>query len=428
MRGRNWFGIVGGLLLAASTAHADRSMVVLLDATGSMQQIRSDGDTRYQAAVKQARTRVYTAASVETEGLVNVAVLQFNSATGTISLSGGTATNPTFVTPYEADLIIASSSVSIYGTPLADALCDTIDAARLISLTTTDRLIEAYTDGAENASDPARCGGPFSTTGNPFDLGSWQHNVWTRAIDGTKHAVQISTVLYTDVATIRAGNAAGTPPPEVGAPARARSSFLGYISDEQFFTELTAATGGAFTVVRDDAPLPVFADIDGDGDVDRNDAIALARRFGKPTRGGGDLDASGAIGWKDYAILLGHLGAGSGTPAPDPYVRAQPISCTGDSAQVVLDGKVIEDGGITISANEKCHVIIRNSLIVSGGAAIRVRGGARLTVDSSIIVGEGAWISGTGSTTLSAANSVFHGAEQTAGKLKLTDRGGNVFE
>ena len=178
MRGRYFVGVVGASLLAASAAHADRSMVVLLDASGSMTTTRmSDGHTRYQAAIEQAASRVFTAATMEVEGLVNVAVLQFNSSTGTISLSGGTAANPTFVDPTTAIGFINGSSVSIFATPLADALCDTIDAARLVSLTTTDRLIEAYTDGQENTSDPARCGGGFSTTGNPFDTGSWQNKV-----------------------------------------------------------------------------------------------------------------------------------------------------------------------------------------------------------------------------------------------------------
>lgn len=420
--GRYWFGIFGTWLLATTAAHADRSMVVLLDASGSMTEIRSDNITRYRAAQNEAASRVETAARFEVEGLVNVAVLQFNSATGTISLSGGTAANPTFVDPVAAVGIINTSSVSVFGTPLADGLCDTIDAARLLSLTTTDRLIEAYTDGQENTSDPTKCGGDPSQTGNPFDPGSWQNKVWLKATDSNETAVQISTTLYTDVTN---PFASGTGNSEVGAPSARPfiSTLLGFISDERFFAELTAATGGTFTVVTDADPLPVFADVDRDFDVDRDDAIELARQFGAPATRTYDLDASGSIGFSDYAILISRFATG----APDRFSDGNAFTC-GNNDVLVLDGLAIEDGGITIDARSKCTITIRNSLIVSGDSAIRIRGAARLTVDNSILVGEGAWVRGAGVVTLSAANSVFHGAQVVDGSVAFTDRGGNVFE
>ncbi|HWU85846.1 MAG TPA: hypothetical protein VN253_01120 [Kofleriaceae bacterium] len=422
-------------MLATGSAAADRTMVVVIDASGSMQTIRpSDNQARFDAAIALAAERVGIVNS--NGGLSGVAVYMFHG-------TGITAHTAGFVTPFEAQQTILNNlTVTSDLTPLAGSLCDTIDIARASGTpgVTTDRFIEVYSDGGENNTNPmhACCGSSvngqckFSTSGAPYDADSWQNKVFSRAKDITP-IVTINPNLFTNASLgFGAPSGAGAIDPEASVLAqlgRPVTPLLpGLVSDADIFSALAAATGGNFQVIVDSAPLPVFGDVDGDFDVDRDDAILLARRFGTPVVRPFDLNASGAIGFADYAILLSRFGAGSGTPVPDPYVQAQPVSCTGDSTQVVIDGKVIEDGGITISANEKCQVIIRNSLIVSGSAAIRVHGGARLTVDNSIIVGEGAWISGNGSTTLSAANSVFHGAANVAGALKVTDRGGTVFE
>ena len=191
-----------------------------------------------------------------------------------------------------------------------------------------------------------------------------------------------------------------------------------------FFAALSAGTNGDFTEVNDGAPVPVFGDIDGDFDVDINDAIALARNFGGPATTTYDLNNDGKVGFADYAILLTKFGNGSGTPAPDPYVTSSPVlSC---DHGIVIDGQAIQDLNVTVASNGHCDITIRNSLLVSGSFALQTNGSVTLTVDNSIIVGETSWISGNGAVKLSAANSVFHGAAQA--KIKLTDRGGNVFE
>ena len=104
----------------------------------------------------------------------------------------------------------------------------------------------------------------------------------------------------------------------------------------------------------------------------------------------------------------------------------RPINCV--TGTVTLDGKAIENGGITINTTGACRVIIRNSLIVSGTAAIKVLGTALFEIDNSIIVGEAQWLNSTGASVISAANTVFHGARRAVGALVILDRGGNTFE
>jgi hypothetical protein len=415
-------GSLGVLALAAGSAAAERTMVVLIDATGSMVMPRSDGQTRFEAARQMARERIINAAS-QTDGLASVAVYTFHSVAFTNETGG-------FVTPFEAVSVIDNLEVAPWATPLAGSLCDAIDIASAsgTGAVTDQRLLEVFTDGEENATLMDHpCWGEFSTsTGAPFDAGSWQNKVYLRAVNASPSIV-FSGTLFTNVG-IAGFAAAKAAPMEVGLHATPSfGTFSTLLSDAEFFAELAAATGGTFDEVADTAPLPVFGDVDGDYDVDRDDAIALARRFGSLPLRAFDLDADGSIGWGDYALLLQKLGTGSGTPAPDPYTQAGVVSC-GNNATVVLEGKVIEVAGITLTTQGKCNVVIRNSLIVSGSSALQVSGSARVTVDDSIIVGAGAWVSGNGSVMLSAANTVFHGAQSVSGTVKITDRGGNVFE
>jgi hypothetical protein len=403
-------------------------MVVVVDATGSMTLTRTDGVQRFEAARQLAADRVFNAA-MEAGGLSAVAVYTFDSFDGVQQWStGGSGPAGAFVTPTQARSIILNNiAVSPFATPLADALCSTVDIANASgSASTTVRFLEFYTDGGENDST-GPCSGPFSvSTSPPYDATSWQGLVYQHFVNITP-AVTTNATLFTDVSGFAAfarpaaatNDAPSRPTPKVGAFALAD-----LVSDQDFFASLSVATGGDFTEVSDGAPVPVFGDVDGDFDVDRNDAIALARDFGGPATRTFDLNDDGKVGFADYAILLTKFGTGSGTPAPDPYTTSGPISCS--SGDVVIDGQAIENLDITVSADKPCSVTIRNSLIVSGSFALTTHGSVNVTVDNSILVGETGWLSGNGAVKLSAANSVFHGAAQ--GKFKLTDRGGNVFE
>lgn len=425
-------GVAAGLMLAAGTAAADRTMVVVLDATGSMQAVRPDNNnTRYEQAKIDAENRVTKIAS-ETAGLSKVAVYKFF---GEGIVLESTASPDGFLTPFDAVQVIRKSTVTSELTPLAGAMCATVDIARASgTAATTTRFLEVFSDGAENNTLGPPCAGPFSVNLNtaPFDAGpppSWQNLVWTRTTNPLP-AVQVDATLYHD----ETGAFAAAVPANVetaklaalGRPQARAVTLAAAATDADLFAALAADTGGTFTEVVDTAPVPVVGDLDGDFDVDRNDAIIMARRFGAPAIPSFDLDDNGTIGFGDYALLVARFGTGSGTPAPDPYQPGQTVVCNGQT--ITIDSQVIEASSITIQSTGACHVIIRNSLIVSGAAAINVRGLALVEVDNSIIVGEGQWLNSTGSTLLSAANSVFHGPRKFSGVFAYVDRGGNTFE
>jgi len=431
---RIWGSVAAVLMLAAGTAAADRTMVVVLDATGSMQTIRPDNNKmRYAQAKVDAEARV-TLLAGDVQGLSKVAVYKF-FGTGAVLETPISPTSPDgFVTPGEAVAAIRASTVTSDLTPLATAMCQAVDAARGSgSPSTTVRFLEVFSDGAENNSTTL-CAGPFSMILNtaPFDDGSWQNQVWDR----TTHPVPVVTVdttlYHSETGSFQFASAEDPETAQLAALGRrpanafAATAAGGPATDADLFAALAADTGGTFTEVVDTAPVPVVGDLDGDFDVDRNDAIIMARRFGAPAIASFDLDDNGKIGFGDYALLVARFGTGSGTPAPDPYQPGQTVVCNGQT--ITIDSQVIEASSITIQSTGVCHVIIRNSLIVSGAAAINVRGLALVEVDNSIIVGEGQWLDSTGSTLLSAANSVFHGPRKFSGVFAYVDRGGNTFE
>ncbi|TMQ05992.1 MAG: hypothetical protein E6J91_39145 [Deltaproteobacteria bacterium] len=264
-------------MFAAGTAAADRTMVVLLDATGSMQTTRCDNSlSRFDQSKLDAADRV-TFAAMETGGLSGVAVFKFSgSGTGIVAETAG------FVTPFDAVTAINNATVTSDLTPLANAMCSVIDTARASgSGATTTRFLEVFSDGGENNSVGAPCAGPYSTTNSPpFDAGppaSWQNLVYERTTNPLP-AVTVDATLYHNetgcpllAARIdpetAALTAAGRQAPALSAPA----------TDVDFFSALATATGGNFTDVVDSAPVPVIADLDGNFVVDRNDAILLAR-------------------------------------------------------------------------------------------------------------------------------------------------------
>lgn len=434
-------GIVG-LMLAAGPAAADRYMVVLLDATGSMQTARTTpcppapapcGATRYDQAKIDAAARVDFARQ-ETAGLAKVAVYKF-FGTGMVLETTGSPDG--FVPPFDAVTAIENSTVTSGLTPLISSVCDSVDIARGSGTgATTVRFLEIYTDGAENNTNPAHaCFGPSSvSTSAPFDTGpppSWQNLAWVRTTNPLP-AITVDATLYHNETLAPLAPLAGSDPESATLAALGRAptiapALAGFATDSDFFAALAADTGGNFTEVLDNQPAPVIADLDGNFVVDRNDAILLARQFGARATDEFDLNGDGKIGFADYQLLLKRFGNGSGTPEPDPYTQSPTINCKAEQT-IRIEGKVIENAGITINGTGSCHVIIASSLIVSGTATITIRGSAVLEVDDSIIVGEGDWLRSRGSVSLSAAGSVFHGTKTVNGSFTYTDRGGNTFE
>ena len=420
----------------ASAAHADRKMLVLIDASGSMSIQRADLQTRFDAAKARALDQIGVQAGL---GLDAVAVYTFSDTTSTLQTPGG------FVDPNVAITAITGLDLFTVGggnTPLAGAMCDAVDA--LNAVTATEKILEVASDGEENFTPPTHpCFGPFSTTSAPpYSPGSWQNLVLSK-VSLAGIAVQIDLFDPGPITTLAARFSTSFDP-EAGltTQARALSAFSmmaapaavaaedGPPTLKEFFTEIARATGGRLTVVEDTTPtLPVAADFTGDGCVDRADALAVARTFGRtgaPQDNATDLNLDGTVGFADYAAVLTRFTPG-GCGVPDPYVKRAPIVCKGTQV-LVIDGSAIENGGITVDARGACQINIRNSLIVAGQNAIDIRGSALITVDNSIIVGQNAVVTSVGATMLIAKNSVFHGKKKVTGAFAYVDLGGNTWE
>lgn len=423
--------VVATLGVATEAAHAQRKMLVLIDASGSMSIERADLTTRFAAAKARALSQIADQAG---SGLDGVAVYTFSDTTSTLQTAGG------FVDPNAAILAVQGLDLFTVGgglTPLAGSVCDAVDTLTLEPA--ADKILQIASDGEENFTpDTHPCFGPSSIDpAPPYTENSWQNKVLNKVSDAN---FQVLIDLFdpgpiTGLAALSAAAA----DPEGGLTAKTR--LLGAVAAiaaagegpptlRDFFTEIARATGGRLTVIEDTAPqLPVTGDLDGNSCVDRSDALRVARAFGQagaPQDHPTDLDLDGVTGFADYAITLARFTPG-GCGQADPYTPRAPILCRG--AQIIIvDGQSIENGGITVEARGSCQILIRNSLLVSGRNALHILGSAVITVDNSIIVGEQAFLTSRGATLLFARNSIFHGARDIIGPFAFFDLGGNTFE
>jgi hypothetical protein len=427
------FAAVLATVVGASAAHADRKMLVLIDASGSMSTVRADAQTRFEAAKQRALDQIAVQAA---SGLNGVAVYTFSDTTSSLQTVGG------FVDKNTAIATITGLDLFTVGggnTPLAGGMCDAVDVLTATGATT--KILEVASDGEENFTPSTNpCFGPFSTDSTPpYSAGSWQNLVYNK-VAGAGIAVQIDLFDPGPVTGFAARLAAMTDPEgALTAQTRATSAFsmmaAAAVGDgpptlADFFTQIALVSGGRLTLIEDTVPsLPVVGDVTGDGCVDRRDALAVARAFGPagtPQDNPFDLDLDGTVGFTDYSTVLTHFTPG-GCGVPDPYVARAPVTC-GPGRPVVINGSAIQSGGITINAFPACQITIKNSLVVSGQNAINIVGAALVTVDNSILVGQNAVISSRGASLVITRNSVFHGRRDVDGAFVLIDLGGNTFE
>ena len=420
--------VLATVMAVTAPVRAQSSMLVVIDASGSMvaQRDNSDGNgaTRFEAAKTLAETRVQEQASVDAS--LMVAVYTFRGFMMAIPHTMGFVDYNTALDAIEA----LDPAVDIGGsTPLAGSICTGID--ELIPRPGT-RILQVSSDGEENTTPLGHpCQGSLYTGSPPYPATSWQARVLNHLPDPAEIVI-IQVDLFDSSQIAFSAHAKGAPDPEGILTPQARLAATtpsinnGLTPLQEFFTILTQATGGRLNIIRDDAPLPVSGDLNGDRCVDRADAILVARAFGPlvpPADGRFDLNLDLTVDFTDYQIQVARI---TPTCGPDPYVPKAPIACKG-TTKLEIDSRAIEHGGTTVYARGPCEIIIRNSLIVSGQTAITIIGSAKITIDDSIIVGQNAVImqSGAGSE-LSAANTIFNGTMVFKGKY--IDRGGNIFE
>lgn len=422
--------ILAGVVVA-SPAHAQRKMLVLIDASGSMSTVRADSLTRFEAAKQRAIDQIGVQAGL---GLAGVAVYTFSDTTSTAQTTGFVSANTAIAAITGLDLFTVGGG----NTPLAGAMCDAVDV--LVAQTASQKILEVASDGEENFTPSTHpCFGPFSTDPNPpYTTGSWQNLVLSK-VSNAPGGIQVQIDLFDPGPVTGFAAFAAAMDPEASQTAATRFATAGAMlaaagegppTLKDFFTEIALVSGGRLTVVEDtQTSVPVVGDADGNSCIDRSDAIAVARAFGQtgaPQDLPFDLNNSGAVGFSDYAAEVSRFTPG-GCGTPDPYTPRAPIVCRG-SVTLTVNAQVIESGGITVDARGACQITIKDSLLVSGTNALDIRGSALITVDHSILVGEGAVINSTGATMVITRNSIFHGRRVATGAFALVDLGGNTFE
>lgn len=436
--------VLATITAASAPAHAGKRLLILIDASGSMVASRNN-QCNPAPPNGQPCDRFFGAKTAATNAINGIgdpalltAIYTFHDTTTLIPAKRAHGAEGFIDFNSALDEVEALSTLADVGggTPLAGAMCQAIDTlqAQHTLFPNDQLLILVLSDGEENATpDGTLCHGDLFTdpvtSDDQYPANSWQRKV----LDHLPATIVPQAALFSTSQVRFATQAGDTVDPEgILSPqtrslATAASISTGLSPFEQFFVFFTQKNGGHVTIIHDDEPLPVTGDLNGDRCVDRADAILVARSFGPivpPVDGQADLNFDRTVDFADYLIQVGRI-----TPAcgPDPYVRRDPVTCRG-AQRVVIDGQVIEDGGLTIDARGACEITIKNSLIVSGKNAIKIVGSASITVENSIIVGQDAVITQHGSGVLSAANSVFHGKLDTHGAFQYIDRGGNVFE
>jgi hypothetical protein len=208
------------------------AMLLLLDRTGSMADVRpATGNSRCRDALAVARE---DARSFFASGGSQAAVWAF-SGSGTTNLTGGFTG--------EAAVMAALDGLAPEGcddaTPLADAICAASDelVAKFPQAPHGARLLAISSDGGENSSS-GECAGFDSTSGPPYDPGSWQQKVRDKVM-------RQSTVLsrFWNTLSKRRFDV------ETGAAKDADSDF-------EFLADLARVAGGVATTADDSGAFP----------------------------------------------------------------------------------------------------------------------------------------------------------------------------
>jgi hypothetical protein len=437
--------LIAGATLAvhSGTAHAGRKMLVLIDASGSMTTARSDGQSRYQAAVQRSDSMILNEAMM---GLDGVAIYTFQDTTATPRTAGFVDVNTARTALLKLDDVngdgtFPPGAVPPNGvTPLAGSMCDAIDALVGATTATDIRIMQLSSDGLENATDTMHpCWGPDSdpTIPSPFEDGSWQNKVYNKAVssqpgetDATVN-VRVDLFNYAPVIGLLAATnhdvvvETGPTTMATKVAARTAAALAEGVTLEDFFGALARDTGGQLSVIDDNMALPVVGDISDDGCVDFYDTLQVAVRFGQKTPavdGKYDRDADGTVTFNDYLNVLAHV-----TPecVANSHVVAENLHCKGGS--IVVDGKFIDDAATTITAYGSCKLTIKNSIIVAGDTALKIYGSARVKLENSHVIAGNTLVDLWGAAVVSAKNSSLKGQVKTTGAVVFLDLGGNTW-
>jgi hypothetical protein len=289
----------------ASAEPPEEHHIILIDVSGSMRSPRrTDGRTRFQEAITQARK----APGQSSAGRRYFAVWTFSGNQHT-QVQGFTADDPnTHLNPTTVNTL-DSLQLGTGATPLVGAACDATDAVRAFTGSgagSVTKFLDVFADGSENNTPTSHpCYGLSSEkTAFPLqisDPGTWQQKLQAKSAQSTP--LVISAHIYNNFKQITGFRAAAS------QQAISDSPLL------EFFQGLAAQTGGTLTVVDDEAQAPVVGDTNGDFCVNDADLNFVLENYGlsvPPAPPAADLTGNGFVDYDDYMTVVNHWGEGSG--------------------------------------------------------------------------------------------------------------------
>lgn len=301
----------------------EQHSIIVVDRSGSMRSTRPDGQTRFQVAIQGAKDYVNLPLSIPHyfavwtfEGSSYIKEQGFASATTTIAT-------------------LNKLGVGYGVTPLAHTVCDAID--ELFTYRTdlgnkAKKVVKLVSDGEENSTpSSSQCHGPASSTDYPhFTPGSWEWKVYNKfatrnpntppAASGFFPAALDVTVLTGHISLTGTGSSAAEYSPE--GRLMAPGSMSGLSNYFTFLQGLAQDSGGAYTVVVDSRPVPVFGDTNQDFCVDSTDYYEVMANYGAtvpPGNPAADFNHDKVIDYYDYTIVVNNQGKGAGCGSSTIY-------------------------------------------------------------------------------------------------------------
>ncbi|WNG51248.1 VWA domain-containing protein [Archangium minus] len=303
----------------------EQHSIIVVDRSGSMTAVRSDGQTRFKVAIQNAKDYVNLPLNIPHffavwtfEGSSYIKEQGFASATTTIAT-------------------LNRLTVGTGLTPLAYTVCDAIDALftyRPDLGNKAKKVVKLVSDGEENNTPVGtQCYGPSSTLdAPPYTTNSWEWKVYNKFATRNPNtpppagaffpAVLNVTVLsgYISLWNMSASAPEYSPAGQVMTP-RSMSTMANYFT---FLKTLAQNSGGSYTEIVDSKPAPVFGDTNQDFCVDNTDYSEVLANYGAtvpPGNPAADFNNDKVIDYYDYTIVVNNQGVGAGCGSNSLFIN-----------------------------------------------------------------------------------------------------------
>lgn len=303
----------------------EQHSIIVVDRSGSMMGTRTDGQTRFQVAIQNAKDYVNLPLAIPHyfsvwtfEGSTYIKEQGFASGTTTIAT-------------------LNRLTVGTGLTPLAYTVCDAIDA--LFTYRTdlgnkARKVVKLVSDGEENSTPSGtQCHGPSSTaTTPPYTTGSWQAKVYNKFATrnantpppaGAFFPAVLNVTVLSGYISLRGASTSAieySPAGQAMAP-HSMSTLVDYLT---FLQTLAQDSGGTYTQIVDSKPAPVFGDTNNDFCVDNTDYSEVLANYGAtvpPGNPAADFNNDKVIDYYDYTIVVNNQGVGAGCGSSSLYIN-----------------------------------------------------------------------------------------------------------